>query len=386
MQKPPSKTDFILDLLQSNQFEVSDKEQLIRLIANEIEALENTNSDVIADVEKIKKDLNRILGKASDHGDHVNNQERKEPKMYHNPQKLVNLLAQFSKDEKVLKYAVHKWDAGAEFDSYSEFMKKLKPAFTKINVDLSKLSKSLSAKCWAFLLNENVSEKGWGFDRVKIGWASPKLASWCKENPLKIPQNYKVPREYSKPKNDVRLVSFKDVINHFKSEIEIREEGDQFKKIIVNIMEERNLNSPNSSFDKPMVINLEQKIFYTDVQWLKSSLERIFDNIIKRTDYKKIKIIAEQEDGWIILKIKHIESYSHGISVNIQNKLTSLSGDFFDIQRNLKNLCDWSIETVFKEGAYRLNYLVSDKEIPFKEEVESCAGFTHILKFYKSNQ
>jgi uncharacterized protein YwgA len=65
------------------------------------------------------------------------------------------------------------------------------------------------------------------------------------------------------------------------------------------------------------------------------------------------------------------------------DKLNLKRGDFSTIKDKLRNLCDWGIESDFAEGAYRINYLVSDNEIPAYEKILSAEGFKHILTFYK---
>ena len=79
---------------------------------------------------------------------------------------------------------------------------------------------------------------------------------------------------------------------------------------------------------------------------------------------------------------KKKESFKKGTTI-YDEKLNLTRGDLGPIKDYLTNLCDWSIESEFAEGAYRINYLVSDKDIPAYEKIMSAEGFKHILTFYK---
>jgi len=390
-KKNQTKIDFIQELLKSRLLESNHKEKLIAYASEEIRKLENNHSSVKKDVEVIKKKLREISDSIGACGDSKKtdreSQQKRNSKTVHSPQKLANLLSSFRKGGSALKYSVHNWDVGLEYKDYSTFVKKLCAEYNKISWDLKKLSENLQAKCYGFLKNKEIGKKGWGYDRVKVGWSSPEIANWCIENPRKNPLEY--PLNYSDSDKAIHFPHFEDVINHFKKEIEVRNEGDQLKKIIIGELKKAGLLNPNSEFNSPKLINLESKTFYTDVQWFRSAIALIFKEIKKRGDEcegcKNITIEVDEDNESILLKIVHHNSFSDGISIKVNGKLTSIGGDFLTINNRLMNLCDWSIENKFKEGFFRLNYLCSDSNIPFKEEIDSCEGFTHLLKFYKSN-
>ena len=65
------------------------------------------------------------------------------------------------------------------------------------------------------------------------------------------------------------------------------------------------------------------------------------------------------------------------------DKLNLKRGDFSTIKEMLLNLCDWSVESEFKEGKYRINYLVSNEDTQAYEKISFADGFKHILTFYK---
>ncbi|MBP3193999.1 hypothetical protein [Natronogracilivirga saccharolytica] len=392
-----SKIDFIQDLLQSQLLDTKHKEKLIKFASDEIRKLEGDHNSVKNDVEVIKKKLREISDAIDGKVDTIKSsnttkkdskeQQGSSSKTVHNPQRLVNLLSSFRKNGSALKYSVHSWDLGLEYNDYNSFLGKLEKEYKAISWDLQELKPFLQAKCRTFLLIKEVGNEGWGFDRIKAGWSSPELANWCSENPGRNP--FEWPYKFSNPDKDIHFSNFGDVINHFKNEIEVREEGNQLRKLVIDELKRASLLSPSSEFNRPILQNLESKTFYTDVQWFRSAIALIFKEIKKRRDEleecKDITIEALEDKESVVLKIVHYNSFSEGNSIKVNNKLTSIGGDFDSIKDKLMNLCDWSIETKFKEGFFRLNYLCSNSDIPFKEEIDGCKGFTHILKFYKSN-
>jgi hypothetical protein len=390
-KKSHSKIKFISHLLNSQLLENNHKEKLIVLISDEIENLESEHSSVKKDVEVIKRKLREISDTIGESGDGKKTDREKRQKSnsktVHNPQKLVDLLSSFRKGGSALKYSVHSWDVGLEFKNYNTFIKNLYAEYNEISWHLKELSENLQAKCYGFLKNEEIGKNGWGYDRIKVGWSSPLIANWCVENPSRNPLER--PINYSDSDKDIHFSHFEDVINHFKKEIEVRNEGDQLKKIIIEELKKAGLLNPLGEFNRPKLINLESKTFYTDVQWFRSAIALIFKEIKKRGDesegYKDMTIEVHEDNESVMINIVHHNSFSEGSPIEIDGKLTSIGGDFLTIKNRLMNLCDWSIENKFKEGFFRLNYLCSDSNIPFKEEIDSCEGFTHLLKFYKSN-
>jgi len=392
-----SKIDFIQDLLGSSLLEANHKEKLLQLVANELRSLESNSQTTKKEVEIIKKKIQEISDAIGDNegGKKPTSSKNEEnsgnqtgiSKSIHNPQKLVNLLSKFRKEGSALKYAVHKWDLGTEFEDYKSFIEQLRADYNEISWDLKELREGLNAKCYGFLLNQKVGNNGWGYDRIPAGWSSPELASWCRENPEKSPFNRPIKSSY--PKKGINFSVFEDVVNHFKMEIEVRNEGDQLKKIIIKELNRAHLLDPFGEFNRPELINLESKTFYTDVQWMRAAIAIIFKEIKKRgeglEECKDVTIEAIEDNESVMLKIVHKNSFTAGDSIKINNKLTSIGGDFLTIKNKLMNLCDWSIENKFKEGFFRLNYLCSNNSTPFIEEIDSCEGFSHFLKFYKSN-
>ena len=134
------------------------------------------------------------------------------------------------------------------------------------------------------------------------------------------------------------------------------------------------------TFDK----SIDGVEFYTDVDHLQQGLEKIVDEIALRTEFPNIHISASKniEDGFIDIKIVHIDSYPNKESQELVEEVNN--GDFADIRKSFLSLCDWSIETKCEDGQYKIDYLKIDGEkvVCIKSKVE-LQGFTHILRFYR---
>lgn len=301
--------------------------------------------------------------------------------VFHKPKELVSLLKKFSVNDSALKYTTHSWDAGRDkgiFKDLEDFLQKARQEYSEFSFLLHGLSRNLNAKIYNFLFEKEISHKGWGEKRIKFGWSSPELIHACKNNPDLIPEDFIIPEEYQLQVAGQTIQKFKQVINIFKNEIEIRDENSVLENLILK-KHDRHL----ISFSPPKIINLENKSFYTDIQWLSKALDLIFKGIQDRPQHRVVEyFVTENNNEKLVLNILHKESFKRGTTI-YDEKLNLTRGDFGPIKDYLTNLCDWSIESEFSEGAYRINYLVSDNEIPAYEKIMSAEGFKHILTFYK---
>jgi len=372
---PKSKLDFIRDLLVNHKLPDSEKERFFRLASKELKQYDDR---VWKELEGLKKEIDKIKKPKSNH--EGRGKEKQNFPIVHNPQRVVNILDKFT-SEKPLKDATHKWHID-EYGSYSQFINKISQSYNKIHNNIKKHKSLYAAKIKSFLLNREVGVHGWGYDRIKIGWSSPELARWCKDNPDESPFDFPLPKNLRNVK-DKNLRYFGDAVDVFKDEIEIREEGDKLNSLISEIIDEKELFD---YFSPNLKDGLIGKRFFTDVQWFKFSLHRIFDNIKDRNKYKnfEVDVISTDNESSLTLRIVHINSYSKHTSFKKEKKFENATGDLGSIVEKMENLADFSIESIFKEGPKRLNYLTSNKETLFIEDIETCRGFTHNLKFYKS--
>jgi len=307
--------------------------------------------------------------------------EEKSIPILHKPKELVSLLKKFSVNDSALKYTTHSWDAGRDkgiFKDLDDFIHKARQEYSEFSFLLHGLSRNLNAKIYNFLFEKEISQKGWGEKRIKFGWSSPELIIACKNNPDLIPEDFIIPEEYQIQVSGQTIQKFKQVIDIFKNEIEIRDEKSVLENLIL-----RKHDKHLISFSPPQIANLENKSFYTDIQWLSKALDLIFEGIQKYPQHPVVEYrVTENNNERLVLTILHRNSIKNGLSI-YDDKLNLKRGDFSTIKDKLRNLCDWSIESEFSEGAYRINYLVSDNENPAYEKIMSAEGFKHILTFYK---
>ena len=303
----------------------------------------------------------------------------------HFPNHLSNLLKVFSDNNNPLKYTTHSWEFG-KFESYENFMDQINSEWNRIKKDIENLNSRLAAKISNFLFNKNLGIKNegakyynsWGENKLKFGWSSPQIASYCK-NTQNDPFNFPIPLDIKKKESLNDLNYFKDYVDIFKNEIEVREDGNKLEKIFFNLW------SSDLSYDFNLNLeNLKGVSFYTDVQWLKESLKIILRSFRQRPEFNEIKITLNRDYSKkiIVLSLMQIGSICNR-SIEDEKISTAQRGDFSTLFKNFKNLCDWSICSEFPDkNFYKINYLTSQKDMPKAERIEVCEGFTHILTFF----
>ncbi len=303
----------------------------------------------------------------------------------HRPKELVQLLRRFSINDSALKYSTHSWDAGRDVDMFKDlghFLAKVKQEYGEFSMKLSNLKYPLNGKIFGFLLNEEVEKSGWGDKdpkkRIYFGWSSPELREACITDTSLNPEDFILPDKYQIIRGGKTIQRFKHVIDVFKNEIEIRDEN----SALLNLLLGKHRNRLYS-FPDPAIENLENKTFYTDVSTLSKALDLIFDNIQKRPHHAKVGYSVRNKDNEsYVLEITQYDSFNTGKSIN-DERFRLEKGDFGDIANQLTNLCDWSIESLFEEGSYRINLLVSDPMVPHHEKLDKVDGFKYLLTFYK---
>jgi hypothetical protein len=314
----------------------------------------------------------------------------------HNPKMLIQLLGKFSENNHPLKYACHSWDYGqidGVFENYFDFIRQFDERGKSICFDIQKIKKTLGTKILHFLntvneggmyyFKDEKKEYHWGESRIRYGWKSVKLKQWCEQHPNSDPFEFPLPNKtvITKRNNDLEISKFGDVVKIFKEEIEIRPE----ESALYNLFAELRRKHLGFDFHVTLDDSLKGKQFYTDVQTFKRALNKIFIDISRRTVNPNVTISAKNypEEKYTLIEILHEGSYSHQKSS--EEMIEEIKdGDFSDILENLKNLCDWSIESKFSDGVFRINYLSSFENGKDKEEIDEAKGFKHQFKFYKT--
>lgn len=300
----------------------------------------------------------------------------------HEPKALVKILSKFTVNNSALKYSTHNWDAGQDeniFKDLPDFIKKANREFSTVSEHLKILKYELHAKIISFLFYEKVAEKGWGTYRIKFGWSSPELLKEMLVNNIK-PENFTLPQNaqfiLETNTGNQTIQKFKQVIDIFKNEIEIRDENSMLQALLLE-KHDQHLNG----FEIKEMKNLENTNFFTDVDYFRKALTLIFENIKKRPEHRFVSYVLIDEPDGYILEIIHHGSNAKGKSIK-DKKLSLESGDFGTIRMFLLNLCEWSVESEFKEGPMRINFLDSDKNTLPYVNLDKAGSFKYIFKFY----
>jgi len=311
--------------------------------------------------------------------------------LIHDPKKIVWYLKKFTEDTHI-KYAVHLWDGvdAKGYKNYHQFIERLIEDFKVY--EFTKMTKYNPQLFWhlifPFVFQKKLSVKKednseipfkWGRYKLKVGWQypnnvlhpEPKSTNNKKPHEIKIPKDLR-PIELIQGK---QLIYFKDFIDVFKKEIEFRRSDFEF--LI------RKITHDLSDF-KVNIKGLKGLSFYTYTLKIENALKRFFKNM--DTNFPNIQVEGKLgKDDTIIIEILQIDSYCDK-SLN-DAKINLLEGEFKTIQENLISLCDWSIQSRFRDGKfYEFKYLDVNNESNFtpihREIPEDPRGFKHILTFY----
>lgn len=303
----------------------------------------------------------------------------------HNPSKLVEILSSFTKNNNDLKFVTHNWDMQTENDRFSsidDFLRKIKKEWNNISKDLKILSPRLNAKINSFLFNKSLGVKNeegifssWGKYQMFIGWSSPELKEWVDNG--NSPFEYELSDKQIKKVENKTISSFLDVVEIFKKEIEIRSSENQLKKFF---NKKRRALGPDFNIK---IEKLEGIDFYTDVQWFERAINHIFDEIKIRAQHPNVTVLAKKntETKTVEIIISQISSISNKTVDEMKKEIDD--GNFQEIYNSLFSLCDWSIESKFEDGNYRINYLSESSSVNVSSLNTEPVGFTHILRFYK---
>lgn len=299
----------------------------------------------------------------------------------HNPKRLVEILNYFTKDNPV-KYTAHSFDWN-RYGTYDNFLNEVKNTFDSIDEDLKRLSPNLHEKITKFLFSDQLNQDNtWGLNRMSFGWSSPELKAWAKIEESK--QNGKKAIYFPLPDanisqiNGSTVTTFDDVCNVFKNEIEIRDDGKL--SMLLEVLEEDILG-----FDFEVEYkNLDNLSFYTDVDYLRNGLVKIFEQFKddSRKEYNLITIeaVPEEKGQFIDLFISQKGSEATKEPSALAKEIKD--GDFQDIRTSFLSLCDWSILVKYQNSYYKIDYLSPNTETTVSEVSTAPDGFTHQLRFY----
>lgn len=286
------------------------------------------------------------------------------------------LYNHFSKSDP-LKFITHSWDtAGNEckFTDLIDFRKKVSDNFKEISKTFNQINRRLFACFYGFLYG---SKEGWGQYNIKCGWNSVWLEKWCMENPARSPFDCPIPEKERPVVKERKLNYFIDVVDVFKSEFQFRLETKQMKMML------RELKIKFLNFDFNVTIECGDVKLYTNVSLVYFLLSKILFVVSQRKQYPDIIIkVDEQNEAYVDIIICQQQSEYYSTCDSLKKEVES--GDFCEWKDAMKNICDWSVEAQCRDGAYRIWYLNSYRQDEVScELLDSVAGFTHRLRFYK---
>jgi len=300
------------------------------------------------------------------------------------PQALMKLLSNFTIEP--MKHVVHDWKL-AELENlttFDEVMITVKKQFYSVEKELMELSPNLHRKIQLFLFSiDTDSDNSWfnnGKVSINIGWSNlDGIKEHCDSGNYTF--DFKLKKDIRKSiiVNNKHLSTFGSIINLFKQEIEIRTDFNNLEKLFTMKQDELLLKGFNIDIQDSKL----KRQFYTDTEKFSNAIKIIFDEIIKRSEYKNIEIFTrELKDRSIEIVIIQIDSSSTRSAKELLER-TKEEGDISKIKECLTNLCDWSIESNYEDNNFRINILHSNNIDTIVELKEKPQGFTHILRFYR---
>jgi hypothetical protein len=381
-----SKSDFVKNLLKDNKINAQQREKVFHLVARDFvtsdselkRVSEEINgrkevSHLIKRIEKIESSLSELKNKEKMLLKPIRLQ-KKSPE--HNPKHVADFMSLFNQ-RAGLKYLTHDYDEDSVFD-VNEF---LKAAFRVFEKETKRLN--IPPSLWRIVKQFAFDSKQTEWTSIsidykkdiplKIGWATPELRNWSKQNHL----------------HPIRNEEYKKIINDFKRITRI--ESSNLEKLIdAALVTSFGNEIENFKIEK---INLSKADFYTHVNFLKIAFNTIFEEIIKRSDSKRKKEITIKykrdisDDGYHLRKIliTHHKSFPTK-ELEVLLKEWQEKGNMGNIKEKLYGYCHWSVETMIDDVPTKVNILkekgTPEYEIIKYETEELKEGFTHILTFY----
>lgn len=355
------------------------KNYILKIISGKLEYLKMVKGEKDPVYCKLKERFNKCIKPKN-----LDNKKQNIQDIQHSPTKLVKILSTFSMNNNNLKYTTHHWDMDQfkqTFESYDQFIYHIEKEWNQISPNLLKLSSKLTGKISNFLFNKNLGKVidnnkiRWGEYYLEFGWSSPELKEWWDKGNL--PFDYVLDYKYMKEINNKTIATFEDVVEIFKNEIEVRSDQNQLEKIFIK---EIKFLGPDYNVQYNDFSGID---FYTDVQWFKYGLHAIFNELKRKIYHPTIKIFYTKNIELSFLDISILQVGSI-CNKSVEDMLSEFkNGDFGTIYESFYSLCDWSIESKFLNGYFKIDYLKDGLNFPESRELNrEVEGFTHILRFY----
>jgi len=364
------KSIFIKKLLENEKFTKDQKEQLLRLVANEYSNNQIEHDELLKQLNKIKNQyseipselisslITKVISQNQNSSKEINNLPE-----YINPINLSSFLYEYNQNP-ILKTTCHLIDSG-ELMNILKHTKKQKYSFKKhktaIEQEYYSLLKKYRGRTFRStnaLIGEylnNFKNKGWTVDKIMMNWSSPELNEWAKINPGAPPNpdpGLGKPFKFFKPielKSGHTLNNFSELVLHFKKQIQF--------KLAHSVLDM--VNEVNFQYRKDAKFNVsgirENIQLFTDT----GKVKQIYNALIKMSiaHFKEVEnedmpvfyLSFEEVKNKIIFSIHNINS-QFGKSVhNIESRYGQ---DFTNlIDKQINGVCDFSLTADFN-GEY----------------------------------
>jgi len=366
-----NKIDFINDLLSSKKIKIEEKNKILELTKRELMNFDSENDDIKKRIDKIENRIKEMEGETINNFRDVTNidvaieKEKHQLPDYKNPKDLTSFLLEYNKNL-ILKYTCHEIDDLESFlecfenKTYSldEYRSLIDREYKKISTKYyGKINKNIQGLIWAYLKGGNP----WSSDKIKVSWGSEQLKEWCMNNPALVPNpglnlrrimrydGFEFAAILSKNTNK-RIVSFSDLVIHFKHLFHIRNDN-SLRQII-----ERKNTTENYTENIEFKINLPENIeFFSDVDKIIQAYEKIIEMILEFVNYNNkekpiIHLSLYEENKEIIFSIHHTNSIFGKTISNCINRVGEKEINL--ISNQINGICKMNLKADFGEGNF----------------------------------
>ncbi|MBD1385898.1 RNA-directed DNA polymerase [Mucilaginibacter rigui] len=300
-------------------------------------------------------------------GENATHHQEAEQFQQHQPHNVAIFLRLFQ-DSAGLKYLTHEFDIGDEVFNLEQTVelagREFQAAYQK-----HPITRALYARIKQFAFEKNPKWWRWQDGKMReinLGWSAPSVRTWAQKFPGTHPMLLLPYRE--------------EMILPFKESIRIR--APKLKELI-NANIKAKFREAAADWDVELN-DLERADIYTDVDMLLGGIRHLLDGILERGEVSRKLLITYRKTVVSGREMKMIEII-HTASICYKDAAISelLNGNFLEAKNAFYGLCNWSVTAIFNDGAYRLNILKDDVDMPEREAVMvKVLGFTHHLYFY----
>lgn len=359
------KSIFIKKLLENEKFTKDQKEQFLRLVANEYSNNQIEHDELLKQLNNIKNQyseipsdlisslINKVISQNQNSSKEINNLPD-----YINPINLSSFLYEYNQNP-ILKTTCHLIDS-AELMNILKHTKKEKYSFKKhktaIEQEYFSLLKKYRGRTFRStnaLIGEylnNFKNKGWTIDKIMMNWSSPELNEWAMMNPESPPNpadGLGQPFKF-KPivlKSGHTLNNFNDLVLHFKKQIQFRQAHSLLDMV----------NEVNFQYRKDAKFNVsgirENIQLFTDT----GKVKQIYNALIKMSiaHFKELEneelpvfdLCFEEVKNKIVFSIHNINSQFGKSVLDIESRYGQ---DFTNlIEKQINGVCDFSLKADF---------------------------------------